>query len=131
MAEQRHLWEVDHPYYCGEATWYKVEDHKRWPSWAAFRDGTIFVTGDRDLNLLFRWDWHSARGTDPWVDEGDPDQLCLYFVLQRKPFMVSHYMPVTDEDEPEVRAFLEACAVALAAIWEPLTLAATPGGTDG
>jgi len=126
---ERHLWEVDHPYYCGEATWYRRSDgdfdHVRWPSWAEFRDSTLFVTGDRDLNLLFRWDWHSPRrDPDPDLRGDRPDELELYFVVQRKPILCSHYINVTDEDEPEVRAWLRECAATISAIWEPIAIPA-------
>lgn len=121
----RHLWEFDHPYYCGEATWHKNTDgtfnHQRWSSWADFRDNTIFTTGDRDLNLLVRWDWHSwRRHPDASLRSDSPDELNLYFVMQRKGFLASHYIEVCDDDEPEVRAFLVECAKAMAATWEPL-----------
>lgn len=53
-----HLWEVDHPYYCGEATHHANADgsfnHTVWESWAEFADGTLFVHGSRDLNFLIR-----------------------------------------------------------------------------
>lgn len=121
MTGMTHLWEVDHPYYCNEANWYKREDHTCWGSWADFRDSTIFTTGDRDLNLLVRWDWNSYR-RGPDADEGadSPDELQLYFVMQRKGFLASHHITVTDEDEPEVRAFLAECAKTVGQLWAPL-----------
>lgn len=114
---RRHLWEYDHPYYCGEATF----NHTRWESWAEFRDATIFTTGDRDLNLLVRWDWKSwQRHPDPDLRSDSPDELCLYFVMQRKGLLASHYIAVGDDDEHEVLAFLQECAQATRALWEPL-----------
>lgn len=126
-----HLWEVDHPYYCGEANYHQNADgsfnHLSWNSWADFRDETCFVTGNRDLNLLVRWDWLSwRRHPNPGKRLDDPDELCLYFVMQRKGCLASHYMTVTDQDEPEVRAFLERCAATVAALWQPLRLPAGP-----
>jgi hypothetical protein len=124
-TDQRHLWEYDHPYYCAEATWYRRADggfdHQRWPSWAEFRDNTIFTTGDRDLNLLVRWDWRSwRRHPDPDLRSDSPDELLLYFVMQRKGFLASHYITVTDADEPEVRVFLAECAKTTRDLWAPL-----------
>ncbi len=121
-----HLWEIDHPYYCGEATWYRRSDgdvdHHRWESWADFKDTTLY-DGDRDLNLLFRWDWKSwRRDPDPASRSDEPDQLLLFFVLQRKPILCSHYITVTDEDEPEVREWLKKCARTITELWRPLTL---------
>lgn len=126
-----HLWEFDHPYYCAEATWYKRSDggfdHERWPSWAEFRDNTVFTDGDRELNFLVRWDWISwRRHADPGLRSDSPDILELYFVIQRKGFLCSHYIEVTDDDEPEVRAFLTECATAMVSTWAPLLPEVTP-----
>lgn len=120
-----HLWEHDHPYYCSEATWHRNSDgtmnHRQWSSWADFRDETIFTSGDRDLNLLVRWDWISwQRHQDESLRSDSPDVLELYFVMQRKGYLASHYIEVTDADEPEVRAFLTECAAAMSATWAPL-----------
>jgi hypothetical protein len=128
-SSRRHLWEYDHPYYCGEATWYcgadGTFDHHRWSSWREFRHGTVFVDGDRDQNLLIRWDWLSwRRHPDPSRRSDQPDELCLYFVIQRKPILCSHYIEVTDEDEPEVRMWLEECARTIGQIWEPIRVPA-------
>jgi hypothetical protein len=122
-----HLWEIDHPYYCAEATWHKNLDgtfnHQRWAAWAEFRDDTIFTTGDRDLNLLFRWDWQSwRRHPSPSLRADEPDELSLFFVMQRKGFLASHTIHVIDDDEPEVRAFLTDCANTMTALWEPFDL---------
>lgn len=132
-TDQPHLWEIEHPYYCNEATWHRnidgTSNHQRWTSWAEFRDGTIFTTGDRDMNLLVRWDWNSwKRDPDPHLRGDEPDELCLYFVMQRKGFLASHYIQVTDDDEPEVRAWLAECAKTVTQMWEPLSLGAAPGG---
>lgn len=126
-----HLWEVDHPYYCSSATWYKVADHTRWESWADFRDETIFTTGDRDLNLLARWDWHSwQRHPDPDLRSDSPDELELFFVMQRKGYLASHSIQVTDEDEAEIRAFLIECAKTITQLWQPLGLVLTDTGSN-
>lgn len=124
-----HLWEVDHPYYCGEANYYG-QNHTKWSSWADFRDGTIFTTGDRDMNLLVRWDWHSwRRHPDPSERSDSPDTLELFFVMQRKGYLASHSIEITDEDEPEVRAFLVECAQKMAQLWTPLDVASTNTGS--
>jgi hypothetical protein len=124
-----HLWEFDHPYYCADATWYQRSDggfdHRNWTSWADFRDSTIFTTGDRDLNLLVRWDWISwPRHPDPDLRAEGPDTLHLFFVMQRKGFLASHAIDVTDADEDEVRAFLVECATTTVALWAPLLASA-------
>lgn len=40
--------------------------------------------------------------------------------MQRKGYLASHTIAVTDEDEPHVREFLQRCAAALRATWYPL-----------
>ena len=120
----QHLWEFDHPYHCGEATWHRNSDgttnHENWTSWEDFTDNTIFTSGDRDLNLLVRWDWQSwRRHTDPSLRGDEPDQLMLFFVMQRKGFLCSHYINVTDDDEPAVRTWLAECARTTSALWAP------------
>ncbi|MHC3392064.1 hypothetical protein ACLQ2E_21755 [Streptomyces lavendulocolor] len=116
----RHLWEIDHPYYCAEGNFFKAGHHTRWGSWEDFRDDTLFVTGDRDLNFLFRWDW---------LKSGDEHSLLLFFVVQRKGFNCSHEVAVTAEDEPEIRRWLYECAVAMRETWEPFLDALEPTGT--
>lgn len=124
----KHLWEHDHPYYCDEGNFfhsprssYTVHEEM---SWAEFK-ATLFYAGDRDLNLLFRWDWkawHLEYPEDYPDEEGRTENhvLQLYFVLQRKPFNCSAHVAVTPADEPEVRAWLEECAKTMCALWEPI-----------
>ncbi|MET9222394.1 hypothetical protein ABZX65_27020 [Streptomyces sp. NPDC003300] len=117
-----HLWEVDHPYYCQEGNWFSSGQHTLFASWAEFTD-TAFHGADRDQNLLIRWDWNSpTRHPDPDLRGDDPDELLLFFVLQRKAWLCSVGIAVTDEDEPAVRTWLQECAATVAALWDPLPL---------
>lgn len=106
-----HLWDVDHPYYCAEGNYFETGQHTRWDSWQEFAEDTVFVTGDRDLNLLFRWDWQR---------DGDRHTLLLFFVIQRKGFNCSQEIAVTEADEPAIRTWLTECAQTMRATWEPL-----------
>jgi hypothetical protein len=125
----RHLWEYDHPYYCQEGNYFKVGQHTLFESWEEFATTTSFFSGDRDQNLLIRWDWNSwRRHPDPDLRSDSPDELLLHFVLQRKALLCSAGIAVTDDDEPQVRQFLEECGKTIAAIWEPVTL--KPGSDD-
>ncbi|MGW7435679.1 hypothetical protein [Streptomyces sp. NPDC054849] len=110
------LWEIDHPYYCNEGNYFKGGQHTTWLSWENFRKETVYVTGDRDLNLLFRWDWRKPGFCD-WDGE---EYLLLFFVIQRKGFNCSHQVKVTEADEPAIRAWLAECAQTMRALWEPL-----------
>ncbi|MFE5332920.1 hypothetical protein ACFRCG_41710 [Embleya sp. NPDC056575] len=121
-----HLWEVDHPYYCADGNYWATDgaNHETYDSWAEFTEETLWFSGDRDLNLLFRWDWKSYRNDPDPDDRSIPDQLCLYFVQQRKANQYSVAIQVTDDDEPAIRAWLDECARTMRALWEPLDLAA-------
>lgn len=79
-----------------------------------------------------RWDWLSYRRAEDPFDRADrADELHLYFVMQRKGHLCSHYIGVTDDDEPAVRAFLEAGAAATVALWEPFLGQPAAVGTAG
>ncbi|MGP3684122.1 hypothetical protein ACTVZO_05310 [Streptomyces sp. IBSNAI002] len=107
-----HLWEIDHPYYCAQANHYG-RNHTSWHSWADFSNDTLFVTGDRDMNYLVRWDWQHD-------DETAEHTLDLFFVIQRKGYLCSHTIKVTPADEPAIRVWLTECAQTMRATWEPL-----------
>jgi len=112
-----HLWEIDHPYYANEGNFYKDGLHNLFDSWGEFAE-TAFFDGDRDLNLVYRWDWRKP-GSHDWDGE---ECLLLFFILQRKAICSSAEIAVTEADEPRVREFLESCAQTLASIWEPIPL---------
>ena len=117
-----HLWEVDHPYYCAEGCFRANGHYETYESWAEFTE-TGWFTSDPDMNLLFRWDWQSwKRHPDPDLRSDSPDELQLFFVLQRKADQYSMGVRVTDDDEPAIRAWLEERAKTIAAIWAPLAL---------
>lgn len=128
-APLKHLWEFDHPYYCDDGNYFvsAVDSHKvhtEFDSWADFKE-ELFYGGDRDLNLLFRWDWHAWHLEYP-EDHPDGEErhvLHLYFILQRKAYNVSVHVNVTPADEPEVRAWLAECAPTIRAMWEPIVIA--------
>jgi len=127
-----HLWEFDHPYYCNEGNYLyspmrhsDVEVHEVFSSWQEFKDADGFYSADRDMNLLFRWDWkawHLDYPDDYPDEEGRAERhvLKLYFMLQRKAFCRSMDIEVTEADEPEVRVWLEECARTIRALWEPI-----------
>jgi hypothetical protein len=131
VEQVTHLWEVDHPYYCSEDNFYKLGLHNRFESWAEFTE-TTFFSGDPDLNLVFRWDWHSwRRHPDASRRSDSPDALELFFVLQRKGIFCSATIPVTDEDEPAVRSWLSERAKTITALWAPLDLSAAQAAQSG
>lgn len=123
-----HLWEVKHPYYCSDRNYFAPGDGggDRFPDWEAFCESwgaPPWVEDAVDMNLVFRWDWHSAErlNEDYDSDAYRHDRLELFFIIQRR----GHFKPVKiermdREREPEVRAFLEQHAAKLAELWAPL-----------
>lgn len=124
MSDNQHLWEIDHPYYCSEGSywvpgtrWHEV--HADYSSWADFMDE--WGGNDSDLNLLFRWDWQRSDPSDYQDDEDVPgDQLHLFYMMQRKARNMSVYVVVTEADEPAVREWLTTKADHMRKLWEPL-----------
>jgi hypothetical protein len=114
---QRHLWEIDHPYYCAEGNYFSNGMHFEHESWADF----IAEVGelDEDMNAVFRWDWHRADPSD-YEDEPLPgDTLQVHWVGQRKASFWSTECPVTEADEPAVREWLTRRAAHMRKLWEP------------
>jgi len=135
-----HLWEINHPYYSSESNYYcNAANHpgSDYGSWQEFFEAE--GDNDKDLNLLFRWDWDPNEYLDvpfgvtredeiavrrEYADRfGDRDHawtLKLFFISQRKGI----YRPVTVQvckaDEPAVREFLQGYADHLRAVWEPI-----------
>jgi len=109
------LWEIEHPYYASEGNHYKAGLHNLFASWAKFTETTLY-DGDRDMNLLYRWDWRKP-GHHEW---DGTETLLLFFILQRKAIACSAEMPITEADEPAVRAWLISCAATVRDTWAPL-----------
>jgi hypothetical protein len=83
--EPPHLWDIDHPYYCNESNHFASGWNVQWESWAEFAEG--MGASDKDLNLLFRWDW------ERYEEDGDSpahDVLKTFWVMQRKGIFACH-----------------------------------------
>lgn len=117
-----HLWEGAHPYCAAEGNYYSNDCHGQFDSWEQFKTDGIY-NADRDLNLVYRWDWRKADPDDYEPgDELDGDILEIYVMGQRKALCYSQYVEVTEADEPEVRAWLVECAQTITAIWAPINM---------
>jgi hypothetical protein len=121
----KHLWEVDHPYYCNEGNHFARESvESTYRSWAAFlsEEGDC----DMDYNLLFRWDWTEdddrPHTGDDYYRNG---QLKLFWMGQRKGLYRYSIVEVCRADEPAVIEWLRPRLAHLLSLWEPL---ATKGG---
>ncbi len=113
MTEQKHLWELEHPYYCHNANFYHRDELEEFDSWEIFIEK--WGGADMDLNLLFRWDWH-LKGH--WSD--DSDILQLFFILQRKGIFRPCEIKVTKNDEVKVIEYLKPRFRHLSALWVPV-----------
>jgi len=103
--EKKHLWEVEHPYYCNKSR----EINQEFKSWKEFIDaGDI----DFDMNLLFRWDWI--------VDDRGLNILQLFWILQRKSSFMTDSIIVSKSDEGEIIEWLNKRFDHMFKLWEPI-----------
>ena len=109
MSETKRLWEADHPYYCNDGNFFDngcTDNHDSW------RD---FVTeqgdADKDMNLVFRWDWKSVGR----------ERLQICWMTQRKGYYRTSFVYVERANEPEIRAWLADRFSHLLKLWEPLS----------
>jgi hypothetical protein len=105
----RHLWEPDHPYYSGEV------NRVNHDTWAEFIENNTDTDWQR--NPVVRWDWN--RGNDIAIDEGH-DSIRITGVATRKGDMWLDVVTVTDQDEPEIRAWLTERWKDLQELWAPI-----------
>lgn len=128
MAEPKHLWEAQHPYYMTDGCYYAPsrDHHFEFDSWTEFLEEREAV--DDDMNLVFRWDWQRHTVTDIWSrgyceepsHEECSDIMHVFFVMQRKAFTTSCAVRVTEDDEPAVLKYLTPKARKIAQLWEPI-----------
>lgn len=126
----KHLWEVNHPYYCTEGNYFSNQSERQtiweFKSWGDFV--AEMGNADKDYNFLFRWDWNE---TDPETDKstfnGDAyyrnGKLKLFYMVQRKGFHSCSIVDVCRADELAVIEYLRAHWDYMRAMWEPLAVA--------
>lgn len=127
--DARHLWEVDHPYYCNEGNWFSNSDkcHAHYNRWQDF----LSEQGDADLdmNLVFRFDWIPPYEDDdsekPIAWQGDEyyrdSILKLFYMGQRKGLYRWATVDVCRKDEQAVREWLQVRWNHMRTLWEPLS----------
>lgn len=125
----KHLWEVDHAYYCNHGNYYSNECGAHFKRWQDFEEAE--GDADIDMNLVFRWDWSETRedeGTgsnytgDDYYRNGE---LAIFFVGQRKGLFRYATVEVCRADEPRVIAYLTPRLKHLMELWAPLSLQPT------
>ena len=116
---KKHLWEVNHPYYCNESNYYSSESPCEYESWGDFYHD--WGNSDSDLNLLFRQDWYNPEDSDD-----KRSRIRLFFMLQRKGKYISCIVKINRKDETHIKRYLETQATKLAEIWMPILLCNKP-----
>lgn len=118
MADEKHLWEIDHPYYCNQGNYFargSEQPTETYESWAEFLEAE--GDSDFDMNLVFRWDWRKADPDEEhWGNE--TDVLLLFYMGQRKGLYRWLEVQVTDADEDAVKAWLLPRWEHLKLLWE-------------
>lgn len=120
--EQKHLWEIDHPYYCSTGCYFTSEPcHSEYGSWQEFIEE--WGEADEDYNLVFRFDW-SEEDPDSYPVKSTYNyrngRLKIHFFMQRKAYPMSTETQVCRADEPAVREYLQKKFNHLKKLWEPL-----------
>lgn len=98
--------------------------HNRYESAADFIEK--FGGSDADMNLVFRWDW-GGLGDPAFGNEDNPltgsreTVFHVWWIIQRKGFMVSGEFPVTSDDEPMLREWLTTRWRKLVELWGPVS----------
>lgn len=120
----KHLWEVDHSYYCNEGNYFTAKSVESYfKSFADFMQE--YGDADMDYNLLFRWDWveydddgNNNFNGDNYYRNG---RLKLFWMGQRKGLYQYSIVEVCRADEPDVLEFLRPRLAYLMSLWSPLT----------
>lgn len=122
----KHLWEVDHAYYCAEENFYAPGNGQPFQSYKTFSN-FLEAEGDAnlDMNLVFRWDWYEGPDWGAGDYNGDDNyrngKLMIFFMGQRKGLYRWAEIEVCRADEEAVKAYLAPRLQHLLSLWEPLT----------
>jgi hypothetical protein len=118
MAKQKHLWEIDHPYYRTEGCYFSNECHQEHESFDSFLEE--WKDSDLDYNWLIRWDWIDKSKSENRSDDDDTqDVLEIQFFIQRKAYPLSVDVKVDRKDEDRVRAWLQKYVKYMVKMWQP------------
>lgn len=112
----KHLWEVEHSYYCNEGNYFSNDCGSHFKSWSDFL--AEMGDADKDYNLLFRWDWSMEHESDDANYRNG--KLSLFYMQQRKGKFTFCTVEVCRADEPAVVAYLQPHLDHLESLWAPL-----------
>jgi hypothetical protein len=118
---EKHLWEIDHPYYCSTSNYFSNECNKNFKSWNDFIEAE--GESDFDYNYLIRFDWREGEDNDLPAYNGDDyyrnGVLELFWVSQRKGLFRSNTIEVCRKDEKEILEFLKKRWAYINHLWQP------------
>lgn len=109
-ATTKHLWEIDHSYYCSLESYFSNETYTHFESFDEFLE--MWGDADPDYNLLFRWDWRTG------YEYRTGHVLEIFWIAQRKGYFMSTSIDVTPDDEQRVIKFLKPKKDHLFDLWE-------------
>jgi hypothetical protein len=121
----KHLWEVDHPYYCNLGNYFKNGCGENFGSWADFQESC--KDEDFDMNLVFRFDWQPPKDDDDNEIEFNHDEnyressLEIFYMGQRKGLYRFVTVEVCRADEPAVIEWLKPRWERMRLLWEPFS----------
>jgi hypothetical protein len=115
----KHLWEIDHPYYCNKGNYFAREsvcsEYKSWRDFLAANEDADF-----DMNLVFRFDWEEDEGSYTGDDNYRNGLLAIFWMGQRKGLYRYSTIEVCRADENSVIAFLQPRWEHMRKLWEPI-----------
>lgn len=122
----KHLWEIDHPYYCNEGNYFAsngdISDN-HFKSWADFIEEN--ADADFDMNLIFRFDWVEGEDHELAPFSGDENYrngiLKIFWMGQRKGLYRWSTVQVCRADEAAVIEFLKPRWEHMKLLWEGIS----------
>lgn len=87
-----------------------ADQDQRFESWQELRDNADRY--DHHLNVVIWWDWY------PPADDSPTDTLTLMVALPNRERVYPWTAPVSREEEPEIRAWLQGRLQRLADYWQ-------------
>lgn len=122
----KHLWEVEHSYYCEEINYYSNDCYTKYKSLSEFLNDAL--KEDIDMNLIFRFDWQEAKpGDSGEFGEYNGDDyyrhaiLRLFYMGQGRGLYRSVAIEVCRADEPTILGFLKVRWEHMRRLWEPVS----------
>lgn len=123
MAETKHLWEIDAPYYISEGNYYSNDCHTEFKSWGEFVSG--FGDADLDYNWFVAFEWREGEDHGLAAYNGDDNyrhaNLVLQMIGRRKARLMSFTVWVCRADEPAILEFLKHRWDYMLRMWEPFS----------